>query len=188
MEIKRERNRQLPIFFFDPTAYYSDPDIYISRYIKSTTTYPLRIGLAKSLGWDSGTVDGWIVEACMTLNSSRRIELYELIQEVIVDHAAYICVSQATDFHVEHEDVRGCVFNPMRDPYFYHYWKEEIPTTTTTTTDTTTTTTTTITGTTSSTTGPSGWVIPEVVLFIGFGVTTMIIGVFIGVLVSRRRE
>ncbi|MGY5873626.1 MAG: ABC transporter substrate-binding protein [Candidatus Thorarchaeota archaeon] len=188
------RNRQLPVYFYNPTAYYSDPHIYIGRYVRTTGTYPLRIGLGNSLGWDSGTVDGWIVEAYLTLNTSRRIELYELIQEEIVDHAAYIWVSQATDFHVEYENVRGYVFNPMRDPYFYHYWKEGTPTTTTTTTTTSTTTTTgttstsTTTGTTSSTTRPNGWVIPESVLFIGFGVTTLIIGVLIGVLVTRRRE
>ena len=132
------RNRQLPVFFFGWFPDYADPDNFIKPFAKTSSTYPRRIGLAGSTGrdgelWDSVTVDGWIDAAATESDPSARISLYAQIQEVIVEHCAYIWCYQSVEFHVERHEMNGYVFNPMRQPYFFHYYKlggldfEDIP-------------------------------------------------------------
>ncbi|MGY5853366.1 MAG: hypothetical protein RTU92_07375, partial [Candidatus Thorarchaeota archaeon] len=41
-------------------------------------------------------------------------------------------IFQAKSFHVEHARMEGFQYNPMHDPYFYHYWKTTESSTTTT--------------------------------------------------------
>ncbi|MGY5875917.1 MAG: ABC transporter substrate-binding protein [Candidatus Thorarchaeota archaeon] len=141
------RNRQLPIFYLGWTADYADPDNYIGPFVRSNGTYPLRVGLNVSDGWDSSTVDSWITEAVQSMNNTRREELYYHIQDTLVEHAAYLFVYQASNFHVEQRNLMGYQFNPMHDPYFYHYYKlsdiENTTSTWTTLTSTSETTTTT---------------------------------------------
>ena len=132
------RNRQLPIYFLEWTADYADSDNYIGPFVKSTGTYPNRIGLGISDGWNAAEVDGWIDDAVQTLNGATREGIYFDIQEAIVDQVAYIWCYQSTNFHVEHERMNGYTFNPMHDVYFYHRWKGEGVTTTETTTTNTT--------------------------------------------------
>lgn len=117
------RNRQLPIFFLGWAPDYADPDNYVGPFVKSTGTYPLRIGLGVSEGWDEAEVDGWIASAAQSQDQTTRQNLYYQIQEAIVDHCAYLWCYQATSFHVERAVMNGYVYNAMHDPYFYHYWK-----------------------------------------------------------------
>ncbi len=121
--LQRVRSRQLPLFFLGWAPDYADPDNYVGPFVKSTGTFPLRIGLAGSPDWNATLVDGWIVEAAQTQNVTRRLELYKLIQAAIVDHAAYIWAYQAQSFHVEASYVFGYQYNAMHDPYLYHYYK-----------------------------------------------------------------
>ncbi|MHA1735751.1 MAG: ABC transporter substrate-binding protein [Candidatus Thorarchaeota archaeon] len=121
------RHRQLPIFFLGWAPDYADPDNYVGPFVKSTGTFPARVGLAGSEGWNATKVDGWITEAAQSQDPNVRKDLYYKIQEAIVDHVAYIWVYQATSFHVESVYMNGYVFNPMHDPYFYHYYKDFSP-------------------------------------------------------------
>ena len=68
-------------------------------------------------------VDGWIDAAAVETVDATRITIYGDIQEAIVDHCAFLWGYQATSFHVEGAWMNGYVFNPMHDPYFYHYYK-----------------------------------------------------------------
>lgn len=118
------REKQLPIFFLGWAPDYADPDNYVGPFVKSTGTYPNRIGLQVSEGWDAEEVDGWIDEAAQTQNENTRRDLYYDIQEAIVDQVAYLWCYQSTSFHVEHRTMNGYWFNPMLSgPYFYHFWK-----------------------------------------------------------------
>jgi peptide/nickel transport system substrate-binding protein len=117
------QHRQLPVFFLGWAPDYADPDNYVGPFVKSTGTYPMRIGLALSDGWDAAEVDGWIASAAQSQNTATRQTLYYNIQEAIVDQVAYLWCYQSASFHVEHRTMHGYVFNPMHDPYFYHYWK-----------------------------------------------------------------
>jgi len=117
------RNKQLPIFFLGWAPDYADPDNYVGPFVKSTGTYPNRIGLAVSDGWNTAEVDGWINDAAQESDPATRQDLYYNIQEAIVDQVAYLWCYQSTSFHVEASTMNGYVFNPMHDPYFYHYWK-----------------------------------------------------------------
>jgi peptide/nickel transport system substrate-binding protein len=119
------RNKQLPIFFLGWAPDYADPDNYVGPFVKSTGTYPNRIGLGISDGWDAAEVDGWISDAAQSSSASEREDLYEDIQEAIVDHCAYLWCYQATSFQVRHISVNGYVFNPMHSDYFYHMWLDE---------------------------------------------------------------
>jgi peptide/nickel transport system substrate-binding protein len=122
------RNRELPIYFLGWAPDFADPHNYVLPFIRSDSTYPYRIGLENStdeLGtpWDTSTVDGWIDAASRSQNSAERIALYEQIQEAIVDQCAYVWCYQGVEFHVERYELNGYVFNPMRQPYFYYYYK-----------------------------------------------------------------
>ncbi|MHA2025155.1 MAG: ABC transporter substrate-binding protein [Candidatus Thorarchaeota archaeon] len=122
------RNKQLPIFFLGWAPDYADPDNYVTPFVKSTGTFPKRVGLAGSFGegggvWDHETIDGWIDAAAAEIDPAIRISLYTQIQEAIVDHCAYLWCYQTVNFHVEHIEMFGYVYNPMRQPYFFHYTK-----------------------------------------------------------------
>ncbi|MFW9796293.1 MAG: ABC transporter substrate-binding protein [Candidatus Thorarchaeota archaeon] len=118
----------IPIFFLGWAPNYADPDDYITPFVKSTSTFPKRVGLEGSHGrgayiWDHITIDAWIDAAANELDSSARISLYTQIQEAIIDHCAYLWLYQGVEFHVERVEINGYVYNPMREPYFYHYYK-----------------------------------------------------------------
>jgi len=122
------RNRQLPIFFLGWMPDYADPDNYISPFVKSTGTYPYRMGLEGSTGendvvWDHETVDGWIAAAAQETDPAARITLYNQILDEVMAHNAFIWTSQGIEFHVEGAWMNGYVFNPMHDEYWYHYYK-----------------------------------------------------------------
>ncbi|MHA1948435.1 MAG: ABC transporter substrate-binding protein [Candidatus Thorarchaeota archaeon] len=122
------RNKQLPIFWLGWAPDYADPDNYAAPFVKSTGTFPSRVGLTGSIGdggvvWDHATVDGWIDAAAVETDSATRISLYADIQEAIVEQCAFLWGYQATEFHVEHVSMNGYVFNPMHSAYFYHYYK-----------------------------------------------------------------
>lgn len=122
------RNKQLPIFWLGWAPDYADPDNYAAPFVKSTGTFPSRVGLEGSFGesgvvWDHATVDGWIDDAAVETDDATRITLYGQVQEAIVDHCAFLWGYQGTSFHVEGAWMNGYVFNPMHDPYFYHYYK-----------------------------------------------------------------
>ncbi|MGY5865280.1 MAG: ABC transporter substrate-binding protein [Candidatus Thorarchaeota archaeon] len=122
------RNKQLPIFWLGWAPDYADPDNYASPFVKTTGTFPNRVGLAGSTGdggvvWDGATIDGYITDAAKETDPAERIRLYGLIQAAIVDHAAFLWGYQEQECHVERAWMNGYVFNPMYDPYFYHYYK-----------------------------------------------------------------
>lgn len=122
------RNRQLPMFFLGWAPDYADADNYASPFVKSTGTFPARVGLAGSLGeggvaWDAETVDGWIVDAAKSSDPATRTALYKDIQEAIVAQCAFLWCYQGVSFQVERVEMNGYVFNPMHDMYFYHYYK-----------------------------------------------------------------
>jgi peptide/nickel transport system substrate-binding protein len=117
------QHRQLPIFFLGWAPDFADPDDYVGPFVKSTGTYPLRIGLGQSTGWNATYYDGLIAQAAQSQDSATRQSLYYTLQTAIVNQVAYIWCYQATNFHVEYKTMNGYVYNPMHDPYFYHYWK-----------------------------------------------------------------
>jgi peptide/nickel transport system substrate-binding protein len=122
------RDRQLPFFFLGWAPDYADPDNYAAPFVKSTGTFPARVGLKGSTGeggvvWDYATVDGWINDAAQETDSATRITLYGNVQDAIVGHMAYLWGYQGVEFHVEGAWMNGYVFNPMHDPYFFHYYK-----------------------------------------------------------------
>ena len=120
---------QLSVYPWGWLPDYADPDDYIQPFVKSTSWYAARIGLASSDGWNATLVDSRISAAASTLDSETRMSLYGLIQDAIVEQCAYIWAFQAQNFHVESTRMNGYVFNPMHGPYFYNYWKEDAATT-----------------------------------------------------------
>ena len=125
------RNRQLPIFFLGWAPDYADPDNYVGPFVKSTGTYPYRMGLEGSTGeggvlWDHEEVDGWIVAAAQETDPVARALLYEQIQAAVVAHNAFIWCEQGVELHVEGVWMNGYVFNPMHGEYWFHYYKTAV--------------------------------------------------------------
>ena len=122
------RNRQLPIFFLGWAPDYADPDNYIGPFVKSTGTYPYRIGLEGSTGegdvvWDHALVDGWISSAAQEADPTARLAYYTDILDEIFEHNAFIWGYQGVELHVEGAWMNGYVFNAMHNEYFYDYYK-----------------------------------------------------------------
>jgi peptide/nickel transport system substrate-binding protein len=122
------RNKQIPFFFLGWMPDYADPDNYAAPFVKTTGTFPSRVGLAGSTGeggvaWDGATVDGWIDDAAAETDPATRESLYDQMSEAIVEHMAFLWCYQGVEFHVEGAWMNGYVFNPMHDEYFYHYYK-----------------------------------------------------------------
>jgi len=183
------RNKDLPIYWLDWTPDFADPHNCVLVTVKSTGTLANRIGLVGSLGesgvvWDHGTVDTWIDNAVAESNSAQRILLYEYIQEAIVDHCAYLWCYQSTSLHVERASMNGYVFNPMHDPYFYHYYKSDIVITPTTT-DTSPSETTKPTGTS---TGPGDSQIQPLIFIVSIGSSIVILVVVVLMCKTRRHQ
>jgi peptide/nickel transport system substrate-binding protein len=122
------RNRQLPIFFLGWAPDYADPDNYVSPFVKSTGTYPYRMGLEGSTGeggtvWDHALVDGWITSAAQESDPAARETYYTDILDEIFEHNAFIWGYQGVEFHVEGGWMNGYVFNAMHNEYYYDYFK-----------------------------------------------------------------
>ena len=121
------RNRQLPIFFLGWAPDYADPDNYVGPFVKSTGTFPLRVGLGDSDGWDADEVDGWISSAAQSQDVAAREAYYFDIQEAIMDHVAYIWCYQGMTFQTFHANAYGfydaAPHNPMHNVYYYHMYK-----------------------------------------------------------------
>jgi len=127
-----EQNQQIPIFLVEWTPDFADPHNYVVPLVRSNGVYANKIGLEDSHGeggflWTHEAVDGWIDDAGQEVNSANRIQLYQDIQDAIVEHCAYLWGYQAISFHVEAAWMWGYVYNPLRGPYFYHYYKSEGP-------------------------------------------------------------
>ncbi|OLS31095.1 MAG: putative D,D-dipeptide-binding periplasmic protein DdpA precursor [Candidatus Thorarchaeota archaeon AB_25] len=122
------RNRQLPIFFLGWMPDYAHPDNYAAPFVKSTGTYPYRMGLEGSTGeggvvWDHVKVDGWISDGAQETDIAAAEAIYADILDEIYNHNAFIWGYQGVEFHVEGAWMEGYVFNPMKDEYYYHYYK-----------------------------------------------------------------
>ncbi|MHA1506292.1 MAG: ABC transporter substrate-binding protein [Candidatus Asgardarchaeia archaeon] len=106
------RSKTLPIFFLGWAPDYIDPDDYAFPFAHSTGTYPSRIF------YKNETVDAWVEEAATTLNTTRRLELYLLIQKQLISDYVYIWLYQGMNFHVERTWIRGYYFTPATFLWF----------------------------------------------------------------------
>lgn len=122
------RNNLLPIYTLGWIPDFADPHNYVNSFVKSSEAYPVRMGLYYSIGeggipWDSELIDELIDEAMEEQNKTTRLSLYRTIQYTIANHCVYFGGWQVQSFHVERHEMNGYVYNPMRKPYFYHYYK-----------------------------------------------------------------
>jgi peptide/nickel transport system substrate-binding protein len=124
----------IPVFLLGWFPDYGDPDCFVTPFLSSGYTYPRRLGLNESDDWDSTYVDQLIRESIMPYPETVRQVLYNTIEEYTNEQCPYLWICQSTDFHVERSDVYGYAFNPLFDPYFYHYKIESSTTSTSTTT------------------------------------------------------
>jgi ABC-type transport system substrate-binding protein len=86
------------------------------------------MGLEGSTGeggvvWDHVKVNGWISAGAQETDVAAAEAIYADILQEIFDHNAFIWGYQSVEFHVEGAWMEGYVFNPMKDEYFYHYYK-----------------------------------------------------------------
>jgi peptide/nickel transport system substrate-binding protein len=102
---------------------FADPDNYVYPYVHSAGTFSGWARIDESPGWDAEEVDGWIADAAASTDEDERQQLYQDIQEAIINHAAYIWCFQTATLHVVRANVYNThyVCNPMRwMAYYYH--------------------------------------------------------------------
>ncbi|MHA3962912.1 MAG: ABC transporter substrate-binding protein [Candidatus Thorarchaeota archaeon SMTZ1-45] len=105
---------------------YADPDNYMV-YVKSTGAYGWWARIGESADWDEEYVDGLIVDAARSTDEAERIEIYGEIQDLIIDHAAFIWCYQYATLTVTGASVFNAQYNchPMNGYYFFHMYKSE---------------------------------------------------------------
>lgn len=126
--LSMRRNNSLPVNFLGLAPDFADPHPYVNSIVTSSSMFPVRVGLNNSIGesgvpWDSDMIDGLIEAAKGESDPSIRLSLYRSIQEAIGEHCVYFGGYQPQSFHVERHEMNGYVYNPMRQPYFFHYCK-----------------------------------------------------------------
>ncbi|MHA1479894.1 MAG: ABC transporter substrate-binding protein [Candidatus Thorarchaeota archaeon] len=122
------QNGELPLFYCSLVADYADPHTFVFPYVNMHGYFANLIGLANSTDWDASEVDGWIDTAASSQDPSTRLDLYEEIQRAIVHHCAYLWRAQGVNFHVERVEMNGYTYRPMREAYFFHYYKTGVTT------------------------------------------------------------
>lgn len=95
------------VFFIGWGPDYADPDDYIVPFVQTGGTYPA------FTGYSNTTVDAMITEAASIPNSQHRLDLYNSIQQSVIDDNVYLLVTEAKNFHVAKDWVQGWYFNPM---------------------------------------------------------------------------
>jgi peptide/nickel transport system substrate-binding protein len=119
------RFHQMPIFFVDWAPDYADPDNYVFAFCYEYGPFAYRIGFANN------TVNDNYLLARAEMNLFKRMEYYNIINDVCAEEAPYLWTYQATEFRTWrtwlHGD--GLIFNPMHQEYFYHMYKTIIDTT-----------------------------------------------------------
>jgi peptide/nickel transport system substrate-binding protein len=95
------------MFFIGWGPDYADPDDYVVPFGLTGGTYPA------FTGYSNPVVDAKINEAGGIPNSQARLDLYNEIQTAIINDHAYILVTEAKNFHVAKDWVKGWYFNPM---------------------------------------------------------------------------
>lgn len=95
------------VFFIGWGPDYADPDDYVVPFCKTGGTYP------QYTGYSNLQVDAWIDQAGAIPNSQERLDLYNQIQQAVIDDHALILVTEAKNFHVAKTWVTGWYYNPM---------------------------------------------------------------------------
>jgi peptide/nickel transport system substrate-binding protein len=95
------------LFFIGWGPDYADPDDYVVPFGVTGGTYPAFTGFSNT------SLDALINQAASIPNSAQRLALYDQIQASIVNDHVYILVSEAKNFHVARDWVKGWYFNPM---------------------------------------------------------------------------
>jgi peptide/nickel transport system substrate-binding protein len=95
------------VFFIGWGPDYADPDDYVVPFVQTGATYP------QFTGYSNPAVDAKIAQAASIPNSATRLDLYNQIQQTFIDDNAMLLVSEAKNFHVAKDWVKGWYFNPM---------------------------------------------------------------------------
>jgi len=95
------------LFFIGWGPDYADPDDYVVPFLQTGGTYPA------FTGYSDPEVDAWILQAGSIPNSQTRLDLYNQMQQRMIDDYVMLLITEAKDFHVAKDWVKGWYYNPM---------------------------------------------------------------------------
>jgi peptide/nickel transport system substrate-binding protein len=99
---------------------YNDPDDYINPFVGSDDiTHP-----AYNTGYKNETVDEMILKGKYTTVSSEREDAYKTAFDIYIQEPPFIFIGQRQFIRPKRDWVKGYYYNPVRDWYWYDYYKE----------------------------------------------------------------
>jgi len=118
--IQRMDNNEYPMWLIGWAPDYADPYNYAFPFVYSNGTF------MKHSGYNNSQVDEWIVDAREAIDSSSRLQLYNMIQEQVAYDQPSIYMYQSRQFEVRRAWLRGSglELSPMHGYYWYHIYKD----------------------------------------------------------------
>ena len=99
---------------------YNDPDDYITPFVGSEDiTDP-----AFNTGYKNETVDEMLLKGKYTAISSEREDAYKTAFDIYIQDPPFIFIGQRQFIRPKRDWVQGYYYNPVRDWYWYDYYKE----------------------------------------------------------------
>ena len=99
---------------------YNDPDDYIAPFVGSADinqdTY--------NTGWKNETVDEMILKAKYTTDHEERSDAYQTVFDIYIHEPPMIFIGQRQYIRPMRDWVNGYSYNPVREWYWYDYYKE----------------------------------------------------------------
>jgi len=99
---------------------YNDPDDYIFPFIASTDIG----GDTFNTGWKNEEVDEYLLEGKYSADPEIRENAYENAFDIYIDDPSMIFIGQRQFIRPKRDWVQGYYYNPVRDWYWYDYYKE----------------------------------------------------------------
>ncbi|MCD1293855.1 ABC transporter substrate-binding protein [Methanocella sp. CWC-04] len=112
--VKKNRDKELPIFYLGWIADYPSADSFIEPFCVSYGYY------ADKVSYVNETIDGIYADAKWETDQAKQTEAYTQIIEGTNEDCAYIWTAQAVEFQPMRKELKGYWYNPMNSNLIYY--------------------------------------------------------------------
>jgi peptide/nickel transport system substrate-binding protein len=114
------RAHKLTMFVIGWIPDYLDPHNYMYTFMGAGGAF------SHYQAYQDDYVDLLLDQGMKELNTTRRIEIYQELEEIYIEDCPSVCTDQPIGRHWERDWVQGWYYNPIYGGgYFKHYWKAE---------------------------------------------------------------
>jgi peptide/nickel transport system substrate-binding protein len=114
-----QRQRRMPIYYIGWGADFPDPDNFANPYMYSQGLYGGRCG------YNNPEVDKLIEQGAVELDKAKRKQIYYRLQEIWLEDNIGVVQHQQVNRHHMRDWVKGYVFHPMENWFFYSMFRKE---------------------------------------------------------------